>query len=187
MHATPDPATAPDDARLVATGFHRLLPGTTRVFRGAFSLLHCQVEGDAALYRGVWAVLLFPITHPDQFVSLRYTDADDKEQEIGVIVRLADFSADAQELIRATLVKQYYQQVITGIRGIECRFGLLFFDVETAGGPRAFTMPWRHDRAEDFGSQGKVLLDSLDNRYIIPDLGALPPTDRRKLTGFIYW
>jgi hypothetical protein len=183
----PDTTQAADDARLVATGFRRLLPDATRVFRGAFSLLHCEVEGDPAPYRGVWAVLLFPITHPDGFVSLRYTDAQDKEQEIGVIERLADFAPETQALVRATLVKQYYQQIITGIRGIECRYGLLFFDVETDAGPRAFNMPWRHDRAEDFGSRGKVLLDSLDNRYIIPDVGALPAKDRRRFLGFIYW
>ena len=66
-------------------------------------------------------------------------------------------------------------------------FGLLFFDVETQRGQEQFIMPWRHDRAEDYGANGKVLLDALDNRYIIPDVGALPPTDRRRLVKYIYW
>ena len=48
-------------------------------------------------------------------------------------------------------------------------------------------MPWRYDRAEDYGTNGKVLLDAYDNRYIIPDLAQLPPADRRAFTSFIYW
>lgn len=175
------------DSRLVQTGFRRLSPDTTRIFRGAFSLLHCQVEGVPAPYRGVWAVLLFPVTHPDGYVSLRYTDGEDKEREIGVIERLAGFPAAVQELIRGTLVKQYYQQTIRRVHTITCNYGLLFFHVETDSGPQSFMMPWRHDRAEDFGPNGKVLLDSLDNRYIIPNVQELPAPDRRKFLGFIYW
>ncbi len=175
------------DERLACTGVRRLLPATVRIFEGAFGLLHCQVEGDAHGYRGAWAVLLFPITHPDRFVSLRYTDADDKEQEIGVIECLADFPPEAQKAIRNTLLKQYHQQTIQRIHRIVSKYGLLFFDVETGRGPESFVMPWRQDRAEDFGANGKVLLDSLDNRYILPDVAALPPADRRIFLGFIYW
>ena len=174
------------DARLVQTGFRRLTPAAARIFQGAFSL-HCQVEGDAALYRGVWAVLMFPVTHPDAYISLRYTDTADKEQEIGVIERLADFPAEAQALVRGVLARQYHQQTIVRIFDVTCRYGLLFFSVETGDGPEEFMMPWRHDRAEDFGSHGKVLLDSLDNRYILPDVRELPAADRRKFLGFIYW
>ena len=180
-------AAAATDTAAPLTGVKRLLPAGTRVFQGAFGLLHCSVGDDPTVYRGVWAVLLFPITHPGGYVSLRYTGADDKEHEIGVIERLADFPADAQALVRFTLVKQYHERVVRRIHGVTCRFGLLFFDIETDRGREAFVMPWRYDRAEDFGDNGKVLLDSLDNRYIIPDVGDLPPADRRAFLGFIYW
>lgn len=175
------------DARLARTGVRRLVPERIHIFRGAFALLHCRVEGDSQLYRGVWAVLLFPISHPDCYVSLRCTDHADKEQEIGVLERLADFPEDVQGMIRSTLRKQYHQQPITRIHQVVCRYGLLFFDVETEGGRREFTMPWRHDRTEEFGANGKVLLDSLDNRYIIPNVQELPAADRARFLGFIYW
>ena len=48
-------------------------------------------------------------------------------------------------------------------------------------------MPWRHDRAEEYGTQGRVLLDSLNNRYLIPDLDALTPKEKQLLVSFIYW
>ena len=48
-------------------------------------------------------------------------------------------------------------------------------------------MPWRHDRAEDFGTGGKVLLDVNENRFIVPDVMALPAKDQRRFTNYIYW
>lgn len=174
------------DERLVETGVKRLTPANTTIFEGTFSLLHCQVKGDT-LYRGVFAVLLMPITYPDRYVSLRYTDTADKEQEIGIIEQLSTFPAEQQQLVRRNLVKQYYEKIVKRIHSIECLYGLLFFKIETQRGHEEFVMPWRHDRAEDFGDDGKVLLDSLDNRYIIPEVSKLPPSDRRLFLGFVYW
>ena len=72
------------DRKLRDTGYRRLTTDIARVFEGSFSQLHVHVKDDR-LYRGVYAVLMFPISHPDRFVSLRYTDEHDKDQEIGVI------------------------------------------------------------------------------------------------------
>jgi hypothetical protein len=176
-----------DDKRLTQMGVRLLTPENATIFDGSFSLMHCEVKGDN-LYRGVFAVLMFPIRYPDRYISLRYTDLEDKEKEIGVIEDLTGFPLEAQRLVRNTLVKHYYEQTLTRIHSVENRFGLLFFDVETQQlGRLQFVMPWRGDRAEDFGPNGKALLDAFDNRYIIPDLGALPAADRNAFTSFIYW
>ncbi|MFO7536201.1 MAG: DUF1854 domain-containing protein [Kiritimatiellia bacterium] len=180
------PSVKPGDEKLRQTGYRRLLPETTRVFEGSFSQLHCHVEGDK-LYRGVYAMLMFPVTHPNRFVSLRCTDEHDKDQELGVIEDLAAFSEEARQVVKDSLIKQYYQRVIHRIYDITCKYGLLFFNVETGHGPERFVMAWRHDRTEEFGANGKVLLDSLDNRYIIPDVEKLPASDRRAFLGYIYW
>ncbi len=173
--------------RFVETGVRRLTQASATLFEGAHGVLQCQVAGDPLLYRGVWAVLMFPITHPDSYISLRYTDADDKDQEVGVVVDLESFNSELSDLIMRAVVKQYYQQTILRIFTIECQYGVLFFDAETDYGRNVFVVPWRHDRAEDFGVRGKVLLDSLDNRYVIPDVEALPVADRRIFLSYIYW
>ncbi len=41
--------------------------------------------------------------------------------------------------------------------------------------------------AQDYGSHGKLLLDTDENRYPIPDVSALPDRDRRLFERFIYW
>jgi ATP-binding cassette, subfamily B, bacterial len=175
-----------DDARMVGVGVRLLTPDNTLIFEGTFSLMHCAVKDDT-LYRGVFAVMMFPITHPDRYISLRYTDKKDKEQEIGIIADLTGFPEPARLLVQANLIKHYYEQIITRVYDVENKFGLLFFDVETQLGGKQFIMPWRGDRAEDYGANGKVLLDAFDNRYLIPDLSKLPPADRNAFTSFIYW
>ena len=179
---TPPPA----DSRLAVTGVRRLTPATTKIFEGAFALLHCVVTNDQ-VYRGVFAVLMFPIRYPDRYISLRYTGEKDKVREIGVIEDLSTFPLETQALIRAVLKKQYHEHIIQRVYAVRNEFGLLFFDVETQRGRQEFMMPWRHDRAEDFGAGGKVLLDVNDNRFIVPDVLALPANDQRRFTNYIYW
>jgi hypothetical protein len=163
-----------------------LSPEITSVFEGTYSLLHCTVKGDT-LYRGVFAVRMFPVSFPEQFISLRYHDLEEKVREIGIIPNMNEFPEDAQALVRASLDRHYYEQIISRINDVRNEYGLLFFDVETQRGSERFIMPWRHDRAEDYSANGKLLLDVSDNRYIIPDVAALPPADRRRLVKYIYW
>jgi hypothetical protein len=174
------------EAFLLPAGVRRLIPDTTTIFEGTFSLLHCSVKNDQ-LYRGVFAVRMFPIHFPERFISLHYTDLHDKDREIGVIENLKIFPEDQQHLVRWSLAAHYYEQEIRRINRVTLEYGLLFFEVETQRGEETFVMPWRGDRAEDYGDKGKVLLDAMDNRYIIPDVEALPTADRRRFTGFIYW
>lgn len=176
------------DELLKKTGVRRLDPAQTKIFEGTFSLLHCAVTGDD-LYRAVFAVRMFPIRYPDHFISLRFTTPDDKEKEIGIIETLNDFDPEAQVLIRASLVRHYYEQIICGIREIEYKHGLLFFKVVMAAdqSERDFMMRWSTNSAEEYGEQGKVLIDVHENRYILPNVNQLPPVERRKFTSYIYW
>lgn len=171
----------------VEDGLRRLTPCNARLYMGQHSVLHCEIDRDA-LYRGVFPVLMFPIRHPDRFISVCYTDeADDKEKEIGIIEDADVFPADQQELIRKSLDRQYHEQVIQRILKIRYEYGLLFFEVETQRGRESFAMPWRNDRAEEHGENGKVLLDAFDNRYVIPDVQALPTADQHRFTSYVYW
>ena len=178
---------APSPGETPNIGVHWLTPRNTHVYESDFSLLHCRLEGDDAVYRGVFAVLMFPVRHPKRFVSLRYFNAQEREEEIGMVENLRDFPKAEQRLILQRLGRHYHEQVILRVYQIQSEFGLLFFDVETQRGREQFVMPWRADCAEDFGEKGKVLLESLGNRYIVPDVEELPPADQRRFTSHIYW
>jgi hypothetical protein len=176
-----DQPTPPDSLKV-----RWLAPEKTSIFEGTYALLHCAVKGEG-LYRGVFAVLMFPISHPDEFVSLRFTDREDRICEIGVIRSLNEFPPQAQELIRESLNRQYHEQTITKIHRVKCKYSLLFFEVETRRGREEFIMPWRYDRAEDYSARGKLLLDVFDNRYVVPDVAALPSVERRRFLSYVYW
>ena len=167
-------------------GVRWLAPETTEIFEGTFSLLHCSVKGGE-LYRGVYAVRMFPIRRPGRFIALRCFTPEGGDVEIGVIDKLSDFPKGQRKLIRDSLTKYYHEQIVTRVHRVESEYGLLFFDVETQRGREQFVMPYQTERAEDYGETGKVLLESLGNRYIIPDVSALPPADRRRFTAFVYW
>ena len=183
---TPESTTGYADDRLMEIGVRRLNPDNTRIFLGEHSLLHCAVQHED-VYRGVFAVRMFPISCPDNYISLRYIDLDDKEQEIGIIEDASLFPADAQEAIHSHLLRQYYERTLVRIFRIEYRHNVLFFDVETTEGRTGFTMWWAQDQAQEYGSDGKVLLDTFENRYIIPDVSQLPPADQRTFLAYIYW
>jgi len=172
--------------RATLIGVRWLKPDTTGIFEGSYSLLHCSVKNDA-LYRGVFAVRMFPVTYPDGFISLGYTDTDEKLREIGVIENLWEFPPEQQALVRASLDRHYHEPAIRRVYGVKLRYGQLFFDVETERGRESFILPWRGDRAEDFGERGKLLLDVFDNRYVIPDVQQLSPADRSRFTKYVYW
>ena len=175
-----------NETRLISTGVRRLMPDTTRIFEGTFSLLHCSVKPDS-LYRGVFAVRLFPIRYPNNYISLLYTGPDDKDKEIGVIEDLSTFPTEQHALVARSLAAHYYEKIVRRVHKIRYEYGLLFFDVETQRGREDFVMPWRGDRAEDYGEHGKVLLDALDNRFIIPNVDELPPADHNRFVNYIYW
>jgi len=168
------------------TKIQRLDPAKTHLYRGHFGLLYCKIE-EEPVYHGIFAVRMFPVHHPNQYISLHHTNEKQKEVELGMIQNLEDFPEDQQFLVRESLHYQYYEQEIQRIYEIQCEHGLLFFEVHTQRGREKFVMPWRGDRAEDYGDGGKVLLDALDNRYVIPNVSALPLKDRRRFMGYIYW
>ncbi|HJQ79255.1 MAG TPA: DUF1854 domain-containing protein [Lacipirellulaceae bacterium] len=142
---------------------------------------------DAVTYRGVFAVNLFPATNPDDYISLRIWTRDGMEQEIGILRRLHEWPAEAQSLVRAALARRYWLQTITGVDQIKLELGHLNFEVRTDHGPRRFTMRWSQSQVQDFGERGKVLLDLDDNRYLVPDVEALPPRESDLFQRYVYW
>ncbi len=167
-------------------GVRYLTPENTHLFIGTLGSLHCIVD-DKEAYANVYCLLTFPISYPQNYISVCYSDDEGKEQEIGVIEALDDFPEEAQKLVQQSLARQYFEQVIRRIYDTRWEYGLIFFDVETDSGRKHFSMRWQHDKALEYGRNGKVLLDTFNNRYVIPSVPDLPGADRNRLMRFIYW
>lgn len=183
--ASAAPDTAASSGR--GHGIRFLDPATTVVHLGTRGALHVTVAGER-IYPGVFAMLAFPESAGrGAYTSLRYLNEDGREEEIGMIRRLADFDEKAQRLVQESLGKRYFIHEIQSIRSIQFRFGFLEFDVETDKGPRTFAMRWRRDRAYDHGKDGKLLVDAVENRYRVPSISALPRNQGVLFRRYIYW
>jgi len=146
-----------------------------------------QPAPPATLHRGIFAVQCFPATRPHEFISLRTWNADGKEQELGLIRDLNDWPAESQALVRQALERRSLQRRIEAIDSITLEYGYLEFQVRTEQGPARFTMRWTPSQAQDFGARGKVIVDLEDNRYLVPDVEALPKKERELFQRWVYW
>lgn len=137
--------------------------------------------------RGGFVVCTFPATHPHRYLSVRGWDEKGDEVELGMISDLSDWPQASQNAIRRTLARRYLLKRILRIHNLRSAHGYLEFDVDTNVGREAFTMRWSQSQAQDFGRHGKIISDTEDNRYIVPDVDSLPKSDRQKFLQHIYW
>ena len=177
--------------RTESVGIRALTPENTEIYRSDYGLLDAVVAveetGTRVRYPGVFAVLAFPVSCPDSFLSVRYFPVKDKEEEIGIIEEPLAFPEPTRKLLAKSLQGHYFEFKITRVRSIEHKWGLLLFVVDTLQGRRQFEMCWRHDRAQSLGTRGKALLDVHNNRFVVEDMSRLAKDDRDRLTRYIYW
>jgi hypothetical protein len=142
-------------------------------------------------FRGVNASLAMPITDQDGYVSLMRGESKDKEKsdsaEIGVIRDLKELAEDQAALVRRELSKRYFIHYISKIRSVKEKFGFIYIESETSKGRRDFAVRHEYNRVQEYGLHGRVILDTDDNRYVIPDMRDLSPSERKSFTRYFYW
>lgn len=185
---TPRPEAAKAEAPkpdVNRTQIRYLTPDMCRIHLGNLGALHITVKGEG-IWGGLYTAYAFPVAHPNGFISIVQT-AGDQDTELGVIRNLDEFPKEDAELIRDALHRRYFVHVVTRLKSIQMKYNMLLLDVETDKGPAEFYMRWAQDRAVDYGQKGKVLIDVDDNRYLIPDVEAMPLKERTDFTRYIYW
>ena len=163
-----------------------LTPENAHIHLGNLKTLHVTVPKEN-IYCGTFALRCLPVHFPDRYISLRYLDHEKREVEVGLIRSLKDWPEETQQLVREALLKRYFVHTILKIEDIKLFHGLLEFKVLTDLGPMEFLLRWQSDRAQDYGHNGKILLDTEENRYLVPDLDQLSDHEKTILQRFIYW
>jgi ABC-type multidrug transport system ATPase subunit len=181
-----DPLTPPDDADRVAYQPRWLDASTTSFERNIHGGLTLRDATDAR-HPGVFAVRLFPASAPDGYVSLRIWDRDGREQELGLIRDLTVWPTEARQLITEALSRRYLLRSIERIESIKLEFGNLSMQVQTSLGDEQVRMRWSQSQVQDFGQNGKILIDLEENRYLVRDVEQLPERDRELFQRYVYW
>lgn len=161
-------------------------PATTKITQDEAGTMDVEIPGDG-LYRSAFALRCLPAHYPNRYISLRYMNVKKRIVEIGLIDDLAGWPAEARTRVEESLAKRYLVHVILSIKSIAGYTGYLELDVLTEHGPRTVMLRWQGDKAHDYGENGKMLIDTDENRYLIPNLDDLPDRERKLFERYIYW
>ncbi len=142
-----------------------------------------QSEIDQAVY----VVCTFPASHPERYLSVRRWNEHGDDVEVGLIGDLAEWPSDSREIVRRSLRRHYLLRTIRSVHNINLVGGYLEFDVDADCGRSQFVMRWTQSQVIDFAENGKLLIDTNDNRYVVADVDSLPKRDRERFLQFVYW
>jgi len=141
---------------------------------GLLSLKVIQPDGTEETFERVIIRRSFPITAPDEFLSVREPDSrqNGRGSEIGMIRYISTFDKATVELISAELNARYFTPILTKIYSIKLHSSWLYFEAETEAGPISFVL----NNTENIRilEDGRVLIYDIDgNIFLIPDLSKL--------------
>lgn len=134
-------------------------------------------------YDRVGVYLTFPLTNPEEFISIR--EADEKAKEIGIVEKLSVLSKDQQDMLREQIKLRYFMPVITKVLDIKDEYGYAYWNVITSFGACRFTTQMSGDAVVSLSDSRYLVTDIDGNRYEIPDFYQLGVMERKKLDLFI--
>ena len=166
----------------------RFLNGENAVFSrtaGGFLALKTTGMGEklSKEYARVGVYLTFPLTNPEEFISIR--EADEKAKEIGIIEKLSQLPEEQQEMLREQIKLRYFMPVITQVLDVKDEYGYAYWNVVTTFGACRFTTQMSGDAVIHLSDSRLLVTDIDGNRYEIPDFYQLGVMERKKLDLFI--
>ena len=146
-----------------------------------------SLKGEKEIVDRVVVFRAFPITNPDEFLSVREPDSkkDGKGLEIGMIRRITDVDDDSAAIIREELDRRYFTPTIIKIKSVKEKFGYSYWDTETTSGPITFIMtnPFSNIRTLE---DGRIFIKDMDgNHFQIPDVKTFDAASYKKIEVYL--
>ena len=138
---------------------------------GLISLKIINAEGNEEFFERVVIRRSFPVTAPDEFLSVREPDSRIKGRgaEIGMIRNVNIFDNDTVKLINDELEVRYFTPEIKKITSAKEKFGYTYWEAETTAGNASIVLnnPFSNIRVlEDM----RIFISDMDgNCFVIPD------------------
>ena len=138
---------------------------------GLISLKIINAEGHEEFFERVVIRRSFPVTAPDEFLSVREPDSRIKGRgaEIGMIRNVNIFDKDTVKLINDELEVRYFTPEIKKITSAKEKFGYTYWEAETTAGNASIVLnnPFSNIRVlEDM----RIFISDMDgNCFVIPD------------------
>ena len=138
---------------------------------GLISLKIINAEGNEEFFERVVIRRSFPVTAPDEFLSVREPDSRIRGRgaEIGMIRNVNIFDKDTVKLINDELEVRYFTPEIKKITSAKEKFGYTYWEAETTAGNASIVLnnPFSNIRVlEDM----RIFISDMDgNCFVIPD------------------
>lgn len=154
---------------------------------GLISIDFTNHKGEREFLERVVIFRSFPITNPNEFLSVREPDSKKmgRGKEIGMIRRLSDFDEETAALINEELERRYFSPTILKIRSIKEKFGYTYWDAETTSGNVTFILnnPFSNIRILE---DGRIFISDMDgNNFQIPDHKKLDSASYKKIEIYL--
>ncbi len=138
---------------------------------GLISLKIVNAEGEEEFFERVVLRRSFPVTAPDEFLSVREPDSRLKGRgaEIGMIRNINIFDKDTVALLNAELELRYFTPTIYKITSAKEKFGYNYWEAETSAGNVSLVLnnPFSNIRKLE---DDRIFISDMDgNCFIIPD------------------
>lgn len=138
---------------------------------GLISLKIINAEGNEEFFERVVIRRSFPVTAPDEFLSVREPDSRIKGRgaEIGMIRNVNIFDKDTVKLINDELEVRYFTPEIKKITSAKEKFGYTYWEAETTAGNASIVLnnPFSNIRVLEYM---RIFISDMDgNCFVIPD------------------
>ena len=161
-----------------------------RFYRSGGDLISLEItnaEGEKESFERVVVLRSFPVTNPDEFLSVREPDSkkQGRGKEIGMIRRISDFGEETVALLSEELDRRYFTPFIQKIHSVKDKFGYLYFDAATSAGSVTFVLnnPFSNIRTLE---DGRIFINDIDgNVFCIPDPTKLDGASLKKIEIYL--
>ncbi len=135
---------------------------------------------DETVYRPVDLIRLLPYDRPDEYISCVC-----KEQELGIIRRIADFPEEQQRILQHQLSFRYYTPVIEKIISVREKMWFVFIKVVVDGQKKELCTRDLYHNIRFYNSTDLLLTDVDENRYLIRNFRQQPAKMQQKIEIYL--
>lgn len=166
-----------------------LTPENATFFRseGGLISLMLNANGKTETFERVVVIRSFPITNPDEYISVKEPDTRQKGsgEEIGLIADLNLFDAKTVALLNEELSRRYFTPEISKIYSMREKYGYTYCEADTSAGRVSFVLNNPSNTIRTL-EDGRVLITDTDgNRYTLPDPKKLDKASYRKIEIYL--
>ncbi len=136
-----------------------------------------RLEDADGAHAPVHFVRLFPLSAPDQFISIQVDDGKEPV-ELGILHDLDALPADQRQLVEADLRHQHFLPEIVSVEAIRQIHGMDEWAVVTDRGPTTFFVSGRKENMAVTPANLMLITDIEKCRYRITDYTTLPTRER---------